>query len=144
MTLAWLTWLTKYIDTVAHLQAITTTPPAHKWPDTLSLEATAPTHTYFTNKTHVQCKCKCMVSTYMCISTPPYAHTLSHTAVIPLLISIPLAVRSSPGWSSGEWRQAEPVHSAYCLRLAANLQGETQLHFPSNASAGLDWSCLAP
>lgn len=67
-----------------------------------------------------------------------YLHSHLHTVVIPLLISIPLAVQSSPGWSSGEWRQAEPVRSAYYHRLAANLQGQTQLHFPSNASAELD------
>lgn len=32
--------------------------------------------------------------------SPTYLHTHTHTVIIPLLISIPLAVRSSPGWSS--------------------------------------------
>lgn len=70
--------------------------------------------------------------------------THSHRVIIPLLISIPLAVQSSPRWSFGEWGQAEPVCSAYYHCLAANLEGQIQLHFLPDASAGLDWSHLAP
>lgn len=108
-------WLYKLKNTFT-----TTTPATHN----CITQCHNPTHTH-SMPLHQQNTCK-----YMCILEYISTRTHSHTFVIPQLISIPLAVRSSPGWSSGEWRQAEPVHSAYYHRLAANLQGQHTTSLP--------------
>lgn len=71
------------------------------------------------------------------VHDPACTHLATHTRPSSLC-SIPLAVRRVQVGASGEWRQAEPVRSAYYHRLAANLQGQTGLRFLSDASAGLD------
>lgn len=88
--------------------------------------------------THANTSAYSQQRAHLCTYLHTTTRSLSHTVIIPLLISIPLAVQSGPGGSSGEWRQAEPVRSGYYHRLAANLQGQTQLHFLSNASTGFD------
>lgn len=100
-------------------------------------------HNPFTVYTHTHKR----THSHMQIQAITYIHTKSckpwHKGVIPLLLSFPWAVRSAPGWSSRERRQAEHVGSASYLCLTANLQGQTQLRLLSNASAGLDRSRVA-